>query len=196
MAKVLWIDTETTGVNKSVASILEIAAVMEINGVEVDSFHSYVQPPPGRAIDEQALTICHISREDIESFTPEPIVAVRFLEWLNQFVDRYNKRDKIHIGGFNVEFDVGFLEELLVRNKEHFFGSYFYRDNIDLRAFAAWHLRDRRPDMVNGKLMSIAEEILTKQELTDALGGGVAHGAEVDIRVTIATFRKLQGLPL
>jgi DNA polymerase-3 subunit epsilon len=191
VAKLLWIDLETTGTNPHLHSIVEIAAVMEIDGKEVSSFHSYVQPPPGRSVDPQALEICKLSVSDLDAFTPEKEVVKSFLTWLCEYVDRYDKRDKALIAGFNVGFDADFLEATLSRNGEMYFGSYFCRHYVDLRAFAAWHLRGEWPFMLNGKLMTVAEKILTPGELRDAMGGGVAHGAPVDLRVTIEAFRKI-----
>lgn len=188
MAKILWLDLETTGTNEQVHGIVEIACILEINGKEVDSFHSYIRPREGTEYDPIAMTVNRHAIADLEEFPPEAEVFQAFLAKLDSWVDRYNKRDKLFIAGFNCEFDLRHTEALFLRNKEQWFGSYFWRDVIDLRSIASYVLRDHRPDMLDGKLMSVAGQLLTKQQMLEALGGGEAHGADVDIRVTKEAF--------
>lgn len=188
MAKQLWLDLETTGTNENIHGIVEIACILEVNGKEVDSFHSYVRPREGVQYDPIAMAVNRHAISDLQDFEPETSVFARFLERCNEWVDRYNKRDKMIISGFNCAFDMRHLEAWFLRNNEQWFGNYFWRDVIDLRSFTAWILRDHRPDMIDGKLMTVAGEILTKAQMLEALGGGEAHGADVDIRVTKDTF--------
>lgn len=188
MAKILWLDLETTGTNENMHGIVEIACILEVNGKEVDSFHTYVQPVEGTQYDAIAMEVNRHAISDLLEFPPDAEVFQRFLARCNEWVDRFNKRDKMIIAGFNCEFDMRHLEAFFLRNGEKWFGSYFWRDVIDLRNIATWILRDHRPDMINGKLMTVADQILTKSQMLEALGGGEAHGADVDIRVTKDTF--------
>lgn len=192
MAKILWLDLETTGLDPMKHGVTEIAAVLEEDGKEVDSFQEYVCPTPGLEFTDKALQITRFTMEDVVGFPAEREVMRRFIPWLRQYVNPYDRNHKLILAGFNVDFDAGFLARLLARAKEPGgLEAFFYWHVLDVRSFTTWALRDRWPVMANGKLMSVASQILTKQEMLEAMGGGEAHGASVDLRVTIETFRKV-----
>lgn len=106
--KVLWIDTETTGTNPARHGIVQLALIVEIDGV-VHERKSWFMCPTGKAIDPDALRVHGMSREDISKFPPVQQVKPQVEEFLAKYVNRYDKTDKFVPAGFNLGFDMDFF---------------------------------------------------------------------------------------
>ena len=193
MAKIVWLDLETTGINPKLNGILEIGAIMEIDGEVVSTFQSYMRPAPELVIEDEALGVNGIDRERIATFPTEREAVGAFQAWLSQYIDKFDKTDKALIGGFNVHFDIDFLMALWNRLGDKYFGSWFRYHPVDLRAFSAFHLRDKWASLPDGKLMTVTRAILGESRVDSILSEGVAHSALTDIGATREAFRALMG---
>ena len=91
-------DLETTGLEVDQDTILEIGAIKYINGVEVDRFHTYVNPE--RSIPRRVSEINHITASKIKK-TP----TIRFA--LSNFIDFIENYTLI---AYNSDFDMGFIQ--------------------------------------------------------------------------------------
>jgi DNA polymerase-3 subunit epsilon len=104
-------------------------------------------------------------------------------------VDRFNKKDKIFLCGYNnVKFDNEFLRELFNRNGDKYFGSWFWSGGIDLMILALEKLRHKRAEMDNFKLMTVAKE------LGIVLNESKLHNAVYDIELTIEICDRLRNM--
>jgi DNA polymerase III epsilon subunit-like protein len=52
--KICFVDTETTGLDAKRHGIIQIAAIMEVNGVEAERFETFIRPAPTCACDARA----------------------------------------------------------------------------------------------------------------------------------------------
>lgn len=193
MAKICWIDLETSGLDTSLAGIIEIGAVMEIDGREVGTFHTYINPASTLIVDPEALEVNGMTLEQIRSAPCESAAKDAFTKWLGQFIDKFDKTDKALIGGFNVGFDVEFIRAFWNRAGDKYLGSWFYWHLVDMRAFAAYYLRDDWADMPNGKLQTVVKRIIGDDAYNNLMEGQQAHTALTDIRGTIEAFHKMMG---
>lgn len=77
----------------------------------VETFHSYMQPLPGREIDPEALKVNGITESDLKGFPPATEVFSRFRTHLDQFGYRGSKQGRYIPGGFNLGFDLDFMSD-------------------------------------------------------------------------------------
>ena len=64
--KKLWIDLETTGLNPSKHSVVQIAGIVEIDGVHKESFCFKTRPLKGSAVSHRALEVIGSTVEDLK----------------------------------------------------------------------------------------------------------------------------------
>jgi DNA polymerase-3 subunit epsilon len=188
--KLCYIDTETTGLDAKRHGIIQLAAIMEIDGVEVATFSAKMRPASSCAADPSALEISGNTIEMIKAYTPEAEVYRDFVAWLGEHVSKFDKLDKAFFSGYNSPFDVEFVRALFDRNGDKYFGSWFWSGSIDVMGAALWALRDRRQQLPNFKLGTVAEFVLggEAKKLSEATG---LHDALTDIRVTRALHRAI-----
>ena len=102
---------------------------------------------------------------------------------LDKYVDRFNKKDKFFLVGYNnASFDNQFLRKFFEDNGDKYFGSWFWSNSIDVMVLASAYLATRRPDMENFKLSTVAKTLGVNVD--DEL----LHNALYDIRLTKAVF--------
>lgn len=101
------LDTETTGLQAHSNRIIEIAAIRYQNGVEVDRFEQLIHP--GRGIPEEITRLTGISDDDV-------IDAPTFRDCMTEFLHFLGNSP---IVGYNVNFDIGFLESEFKRCDPH-----------------------------------------------------------------------------
>ncbi len=105
--KVVYIDTETTGLNPKhlFHEIIEIALIVEIHGKRKFSFHSKIQPMHISRASEKALEINGYNESDW-------ITAPTFEKVASKVQDIFQDADIVI--GHNVKFDVEFVNEHLI----------------------------------------------------------------------------------
>ena len=64
--KICYIDTETTGLDSKTCGIIQLAAIMEIDGEVVSEFETRIRPFDGCAISSEALEISGAKVEDLD----------------------------------------------------------------------------------------------------------------------------------
>lgn len=102
---------------------------------------------------------------------------------LDKYVDKYNKKDKFFLVGYNnAAFDNQFLRGFFLQNGDNYFGSYFWSNSIDVMVLASAYIADRRADMENFKLSTVAK-FLGVSVSDDSL-----HNALYDIELTRAVY--------
>ncbi|HAH20660.1 MAG: hypothetical protein A2Y00_04600 [Omnitrophica WOR_2 bacterium GWF2_43_52] len=160
-------DVETTGLlPRSGDRIIEIAAMRFRSGKPYDSFSSLLNPE--REISPAAFAVNHISQEMVESAPLACEVIPRFLEFAG----------KGCLAGYNVGFDIGFLE-----NEMQLFGESLAEDTavVDIIRMA----RSILPRIDSYGLASVSRYL--------GIRSPQQHRALSDVEMTAQVFAHLVG---
>lgn len=182
--KILWLDTETTGLNTDKCDLIQLAGIVIINGEEKERFNFHCQPVNWENIEPVALEKTNMTIEKLKTFPMPQELYKNFIELLGKYIDKYNKEDKFFLAGHNVQFDFNFVKTLFKKMGDNYFGSYFWYKTIDLMALATILHTAGLINLSSWKLDDIAKylEIPTDENL---------HDAFVDIDLTRKCFCKL-----
>jgi DNA polymerase-3 subunit epsilon len=181
--KLLFFDLETTGTNPGRNGIHQISGQIVIDGKHVQDFDFHVRPNPKAVIEDAALNVGGVTREQVLAYPPMGQVYKEFVAMLDKYVDKYNKKDKFFLVGYNnAAFDNQFLRGFFLQNGDNYFGSYFWSNSIDVMVLASAYIADRRADMENFKLSTVAK-FLGVSVSDDSL-----HNALYDIELTRAVY--------
>ena len=189
--KTVFLDTETTGLDPKRHGIIQIAAIMDIDGVAVDRINLDIRPASCCACDPAALEVSGKTLEEIKAFPHEADQYRAFCEWLGKHVSKFDRNDKAFFSGYNSPFDAEFMRAFFDRNGDKYFGSWFWSGTIDVMGLALLKLRGERHAMQNFKLGTVAEAVLggdVVAEMTSKIG---LHNAMTDIELTREIFRKV-----
>ena len=186
--KLLFFDLETTGTNPGKHGIHQISGQIVIDGVIKETFDFHVQPNPKALIEDEALKVGNVTREQILAYPPMQQVYQEFVSMLGKYVDKFNKKDKFFLVGYNnAAFDNQFLRGFFLQNGDVYFGSWFWANSIDVMVLASAYLATRRPDMENFKLSTVARTLGVDVQ-SESL-----HDAMYDIELTKAVFDIVTG---
>lgn len=181
--KLLFFDLETTGTNPGKNGIHQISGQIVIDGIVKESFDFHVQPNPKAQIEEAALQVAGVTREQVLSYPAMGEVYAQFVAMLGKYVDKFNKKDKFFLVGYNnAAFDNQFLRGFFLQNGDNYFGSWFWANTIDVMVLATAYLAERRPEMENFKLSTVAKF------LGVAVSDDSLHNAFYDIELTKAIY--------
>lgn len=135
--KLLFFDLETTGTNPGRNGIHQISGQVVIDGIVKESFDFHVQPNPKAAIEDEALAVAGVTREQIAKYPAMGTVYRQFVAMLGKYVDKYNSKDKFFLVGYNnAAFDNQFLRGFFLQNNDKFFGSWFWANSMDVMVLA------------------------------------------------------------
>lgn len=177
--KLLYCDTETGGLNPVKNPLLQLAGIIEIDGVEKEVFNYMIQPGDMDIIDEKALEVNDLTMEQIMGFDPPARIHAEFKMLMKQYVNPYDKRDKFHFIGYNSNsFDMPFIREFFKKQDDKFFGSWFFYPGIDVMLLTAHRLMGQRHLMENFKLHTVAKKMGISVEDTKL------HEALYDVELT------------
>ena len=129
------------------------------------------------------MKVGNVTREQILAYPPMQQVYQEFVSMLGKYVDKFNKKDKFFLVGYNnAAFDNQFLRGFFLQNGDVYFGSWFWANSIDVMVLASAYLATRRPDMENFKLSTVARTLGVDVQ-SESL-----HDAMYDIGLTKAVF--------
>jgi len=184
MSKIIYLDTETTGLDKEKNDIVQVAGIIEIDGVEKEKFDFKCQPFDWNNVSQDALDIQGRTIEELKTYPKPQDTYKEFIKILSKYVDKFNKNDKFYIAGQNVKFDLDFLHSWAKKCGDKYLGSFFYWYCIDLlvlaSAFRAWGFIDT-PTL---KLCDICNVLDVNIEN--------AHDAMADIKATKMCLGKIK----
>lgn len=156
--KLLFFDLETTGTNPGKNGIHQISGEIVIDGLTKEKFDFKVRPNPNALIEQQALDVAGVTREQILAYLPMDEIYRQFVAMLGKYVDKYKKTDKFFLVGYNnASFDNQFLRGFFLQNSDQYFGSWFWSNSIDVMVLASNKLAERRAEMENFKLSTVAK---------------------------------------
>lgn len=184
--KAFFFDLETTGLDHWRHGIHQISGCIEIDGVAEQGFNYKVRPHGKAKIEEAALAVSGVTKEQIEKYTGMIQVYEALVDMLGDYVDKFSKTDKFHTIGYNnASFDNQFLREFFKQNGDKYFGSWFWSAPIDVMVLAAEHLKEDRPLMKDFKLATVARQFGV--DVKDAS----LHDAAYDIYLTREIYNKI-----
>lgn len=125
MNKVLYFDVETTGTDAFKHDIVQLSGIVEIDGKVAHEFNINMQPRNWETIEPKALEVTGLTLETLKTYQSaedgfaefELIVAGRNHPWA---VNRYDKYDKFTPAGYNVGFDLQFLDQFFRKSGESY----------------------------------------------------------------------------
>ena len=183
--KLIYIDVETTGIPCPQSGLIQLAGAVEINAAKPVFFEYNTQPFPTDTIDEEALKINNITREQMATFTKPKVAYNEFIRLLDTYIDKYDRSDKFHFIGYNAMFDSDHVRAWFEKNGNKYFGAYFFHPPIDVMGMAAVHFMEQRADMQDFKLLTVARALGLKVD------EGMLHDAKYDIALTRKMFQVL-----
>ena len=184
MDKLIFIDTETTGLIPGRHDIIQLAAIIEVKGEVVDKINLKCQPHNWDNIDDKALEINGITREELKTFQTPRAAYDKFIVELGKYVDKWNKNDKLVPVGQNIKFDLEHLREWFKKcdDKEgKFMGSYLDYHSIDLVSMTALLKLSGKVNPAKLKLVEVAKYFGFEYDAHDALS---------DIEMTRRIFKE------
>jgi DNA polymerase III subunit epsilon len=176
--KLIYIDTETDGLDPKKNSIVQLAGIIRVNGQE-EEFDFKMAPWPGRESDPEALAISGRTIEEVKGY-PAPAEIFRlFIGMLTKYVSRYDKKDKFFCLAYNAMFDDDFMRAWFEVMGDKYYGSWFWTPALDVMQAAAFTLMKTRHDLPNFKLATVAKAVLGVDPPE-----GSFHDAMFDVRTT------------
>ena len=189
MSKLIFIDTETTGVVREKHEIVQLAAIVTNEDASeiLDEINITIRPENVDTIDPAAIAVCHKTVDDLLSNEYSMKEAHKvFCEFLGKHINKYDRTDKGHFVAYNSQFDEDFVRLLFDRCGDNYYGSWFWNPSLCVMKEFAFLIRDNRHKIENFRLCTICKFLdIEFDEDNDA------HDALYDVRKTIEIFKKL-----
>lgn len=184
MIKLLWLDTETTGLNVERCDIVQIAGIVIIDGEEKERFNFHCQPMNYETIEQEAMEKTGMTVEKLKTFPTSQETYKQFKALLTKYIDPYNKNDKFYIAGHCVKFDLEFIKSFFEKMGDKYCMSFFRHNVVDLMSFCTILLTAGLINPPNLTLGGIATYLGFPDDPN-------LHDASVDIDLTRKCFCKL-----
>ena len=175
--KILFIDTETGGLDPRRSALIQLSGVIRVDKRDVETFNYFIRPFEGAEINDEALAVQKRTREELMSskFKSEEEVYKEFVQLLDKYIDKYNREDKFIVAGYNVSFDVKFLQEFFKRNNNNFLFSYLSKMELDpFRYIPFLQLCGKLPMLPNNKLETWCAHFGIELDAHDSLNDIIA----------------------
>lgn len=182
--KLLYLDTETTGLTDN-SAIVQIAGAIEIDNEVVEWFNIRCKPHKGADVSESALKTIGFTIEELNQ-KQEPEEALKELEEIfSKYVDRYNKNDKLIMICHNFPFDFRMLYNFYNRLNNRFMGSFIdFKLNVcTLNLVKSLQVMGVLPILENNRLETWCKHFNVSLEN--------AHDALEDIRATREVYKNI-----
>lgn len=184
--KLCFIDLETTGVKHWRNGIHQISGCIDIDNEIKETFDYKVKPFASALIEEEALSVSRVTREQVLSYPEMKEVYQSLCKLLGRYVDKYKKTDKFFLIGYNnASFDNQFLRAFFVQCNDNYFGSWFWSNSIDVMVLAAEYLKGKRHEMIDFKLKTVAAF------MGIAVDESQLHDSSYDIELTRSIYKKI-----
>ena len=138
--KVLWCDTETTGIKPENSGAFQVAMLYK-HGVDKTKvwerlfFLNPIDEEKGILFHESAAQVHGYGRERIESFDKAEIVMPKIAEFLNLYCRDFSENgnfEKLYFAGYNCPFDWVHLDALFTRYTEYKMTDFFEIKTLDV----------------------------------------------------------------
>jgi len=175
--KLLFLDTETTGLYEYKHDPYQIAMIIEIDGEVVDQKEFYSQPIRWENIDQRALDTNGTTKEMLKSYPHPSDTYSQIQSLLSYHVDKFNKNDKFIAVGQNVRFDLNMMRSWFKNaGGDTYWGSFVDSTHpLDTVEAAKWlQYVGLIPQLENNKLKTICDALDIKFNAHDALSDIIA----------------------
>ena len=180
--KILWVDTETTGLRPWVHDIHQLAVLVEIDGAIVEEILFKMQPIDMTTVEARALAVSNTEYDDLMTFENPLTAFQQFTALMDKYVKRTDKNDKFVFAGHNAPFDYEFVRHLFKKLGQTGFNQYLEYKTLDTYALAY---------MINYKI-PLGTDNLKLETLCNRFDIPIeAHQALNDIQATRALFMEL-----
>lgn len=186
----IFYDLETTGDNPNKHSLHQVAGLVEVDDLVVDSFDIRSRPHPKALLEPVALEVGRVTKEQIMAYPAMEDAKNEFCRLLGKYINKYDRRQKAYLVGYNNRgFDDKFLRTWFELCGDNYFGSWFWADTLDTLVLASEYLCNggRRPSMSNFQLHTVARELGLVVE-DERL-----HDASYDVVLTREIYRIVTG---
>lgn len=184
MTKIIYIDTETTGLNREKCAITQLAGVIRV-GDQEEEFNFFMAPHEGAEISDEALNTQGKTLDEVKAYPDQALQYAHFLTLLGKYVKKFDKQDKFILLGWNIGYDADIVRAWFTRNGDKFFGSWFWTPPIDIMSVAAMALVPVRPSLPNFRLETVYRFLFQND------GEIEFHDARADIAATRRIARVL-----
>lgn len=160
MEKFFFCNLKTTGVDERESAIVELEAIIDVDGEVKEDFALQFKPFKGYSYEKKALIKLRnegISLEQMLNFPEESVGYSKLLELFERYVDRFNSLDKMFFVGFVALFNDRFLRKLFERQGDDYYGSWFWWPPIDLSTVACLDMLEERPSIKSFSLPSVLD---------------------------------------
>jgi len=186
--KLIYVDTETTGLDPISCAIWQLAGTIEINGKIKDKFNIFMRPNPDQNINIGALEATKASLNNIIKAEMSQYEGYqKFMYILDSHINKYDTTDKFFMVGYNSHsFDSSFIRQFMKMHDNVYYGSYFWHPNIDVMLIAAWAAMKDRTNLPNFKLGTVCKALGIDFDEKDA------HDALYDVERTMEMFHMIR----
>lgn len=177
MNKIIFIDTETGGVNPEKSALIQLSGIIRIDKKDVEKFNFYIKPFENSEVNEKALEVQGRTLDELkgEKYIEEKEVYKQFINLLDKYIDKYDKTDKFIVAGYNVRFDVDILKALFQRHGNNFLFSYLDSSMLDpLYSIRLLQIAGMLPVLENNKLETWCKHFGIELKAHDSLEDIVA----------------------
>ena len=189
--KLLFVDVETTSTDRLRSGVYQIAGIIEYEKV-YEEFNLFCNIFDTDIVDEKSLKAAGRTSLMLNEL-PNPVdIFQKFIDLLSKHVDRYNRNDKFTAIGYFSEFDAEVLRSWFKKNKDNYFGSWFWHPFLDVSQLVAYVYQENRDLFKNFQLKTVAYMV----EATEEKNEEVYHDALFDVRLTRTMYYKLNEMLL
>lgn len=130
MKKILFIDTETTGLDPVKNSLWQLAAYYRNAKGELFTLNLKCKPLDMENISDEALRVCHTTKEALAALPEAKELYTTFRDFL---VQETRDGEKIIWAGYNYRFDQAFVEALFKHfDPRDYIRNFFDRHSVDM----------------------------------------------------------------
>lgn len=179
----VFLDTETTGLDPTTCSIFQLSGVIRKNGQE-ETFDFRLHPYRGETISEEASEKTGITALELSTYPDQKETYNAFISLLDKYEVGKSFKDKAYLIGYNSSFDLDFLRSWFEFNDDKKFGYRFWWPDLDVAKLAAMYLVGERANLKNFQLTTVYKYIF-KEGFEDA------HNSLADVLATKRLFNFL-----
>jgi len=167
--KLLFLDTETTGLDPKENGVIQIAGVIAVDGEIKEKFNFRCKPFKGDIVSKKSLEVTGNTMEGIREFPEPENTYTDLIKVFNKYVDRYDKADKFYMVGQKAQFDYDFMDEWFKKNDNKYFYGYVAYHLVDLIGIATFFKIAGKLKVENMKLATLAESFGIELKAHDAM---------------------------
>lgn len=184
--KALYFDVETTGLDPVKNDVIQLAMIVEVDGLVVGELELKIQPHDYDNIDQAALDVHGITLEEIKTFLPPKEAHKQIVVFWEKFIKKFDKTDKFTPIGYNGRFDLDFLSQFFIKCGDKYFGSWQNWRLVDPLAIIYFLVFLGKLQLPDYKLATLCQHYEIELQAHDALS---------DIRATRELLSKLRSKP-